>query len=357
MSKAKLEDFLGEYFYTFAKQVYLNLRTIFALPYGYIKFKLNGNTAEAAYQSMIWLFCQTQGRFNDWISTWISWNRPFLPLPERRGLLGDMSDSEYIYNVVSEIRDKGFKVFPSCVPISMLDRLKLFAENTPALIRRMDSQNGSLHIGKEIYKGGIPNAIRYDYDAYDLINNEDIQELLADQSILSVVQAYLNCQPVADVLSMWWHTNYSDTPDSMAAQYFHFDMDRLKWLKIFIYITDVESDNGPHVFVEGSHATGGIPSSMLKRGYVRIMDDEIFSTYPSEKIHSFTAPKGSIIIEDTRGFHKGSHVSGNSRLVLQLQFSNSLFGANYKQAQMQHVKSPAMKKMLDFAPSIYRHYR
>ena len=41
----------------------------------------------------------------------------------------------------------------------------------------------------------------------------------------------------------------SDKVDEHAAQMFHFDMDRPKWLKFFIYINDVNEKNGPHFFI------------------------------------------------------------------------------------------------------------
>ena len=348
--------FFGKLFYLFVRYLYLTFRSVITLPYGYFIFKVTGKTPLIAHKSMIWLFCVTQGRFSDWISLKISKKNPPIKLLDNTGVLGDMSDANHLSVVVSQLEKNGFVVFPSQLPLEMVDRLTEFAKKTPALVRRMDCQDTSLHVGKTIYTGGIPTAVRYDYDTADLLNNEVVQTLLADPSLLRVVQAYLNCQPVADVLSMWWHTNFSDVPDSEAGQYFHFDMDRFKWLKIFIYLTDVGFDNGPHAFVEGSHTTGSIPKNILKRGYVRVMDDEIISTYGAKRIHSFTAPKGSIIIEDTRGFHKGVHVTGDPRLILQLQFSNSLFGTNYKRARMEQISSPAMKKILKLAPSIYRQY-
>lgn len=356
MINKTLQNVFCRALYLFARSAYLNLRSAVVFPYGYVYFKLTGKTPQLAYQSMIWLFCATQGRFNDWVSGLISKKNPPVSLVNRDGVLGDMSEVRLLSNVVSELQHKGFVVFPSALPVDVVQRLRSFTESTPALIRRMDGQNTSLYVGKEIYTGGEPAAVRYDYDPNDLLNHEDVQALLADGSLLSVVQKYLDCKPIADVLSMWWHTNFSDSPDATAAQYFHFDMDRLKWVKIFIYLTDVGPDNGPHAFVEGSHATGAIPSDLLKKGYVRITDEEIAERFSAEKIHSFTAPMGSIIIEDTRGFHKGVHVVGDGRLILQLQFSNSLFGTNYPTARMRDVCSPSMKLMLDEAPTIYRQY-
>src|SRR6185503_13469174 len=114
-----------------------------------------------------------------------------------------------------------------------------------------------------------------------------------------------------------------------AGQLYHFDMDRIKWLKFFIYLTDVEAANGPHCFVRGSHRTHGIPSSLLSKGYARIRDAEVFQYYARETEVRFVAPRGTVIAEDTRGLHKGMEVLSGDRLMLQLQLSNSLFGAPY----------------------------
>jgi hypothetical protein len=155
---------------------------------------------------------------------------------------------------------------------------------------------------------------------------------------------------------MWWHTNYHKQPDSHAAQFFHFDMDRIKWLKIFVYLTDVLPENGPHSFVKGSHRSGGIPPRLLLRGYERLTDEEVRQCYSDDTCLALSAPRGSIIVEDTRGLHKGANVRGAPRLVLQLQLSNTLFGAKYPRARITRVQDPSLKKMLSLAPAIYSQY-
>ncbi|BAK78303.1 hypothetical protein NH8B_3552 [Pseudogulbenkiania sp. NH8B] len=163
--------------------------------------------------------------------------------------------------------------------------------------------------------------------------------------------------PLADVLSMWWHTAFQNKADSNAAQLYHFDLDRLKWLKIFVYLTDVGPQNGPHSFVKGSHNPGAIPPHLLKRGYARITDEEVNDAFSADACLQFSAPRGSIIIEDTRGLHKGAIVSGDPRLILQLQFSNSLFGTNYPEARISKVVDQKLQGMLKQAPEIYRQYQ
>lgn len=305
------------------------LRDVAKLVLGSASYLRNGRTPNYAYQSMIRLFCMSAGRSNDMLSKALGIVRPKYRLNCFRGVLGDSSsiDVEGIANI---IRQKGYYVSPLTLPTHLCDSLRNYALTSECLVRPMDHDKpGSVSEKVPRYEREKPRAVRYDFDSQSVINNPDVQGLMADLSILAVAQAYLDCRPVLDVMSMWWHTSHSNQPDKAAAQYWHFDMDRIKWLKFFIYLTDVESENGPHSFVEGSHRTGGIPGSLLTKGYSRLTDEEVEAYYERERFIEFTAPRGTLIAEDTRGLHKGKHVKCGDRLVLQLQYSNSLFGAHY----------------------------
>ena len=124
---------------------------------------------------------------------------------------------------------------------------------------------------------------------------------------------------------MFWSTTYSKKPSKDAAQWFHFDLDRVSWLKVFIYLTDVGIENGPHCYIEGSHKVGSKPYELLKRGYVRISDKEISHFYGKSKIKLMTGKKGDIFIGNTKAWHKGTNLKQGNRLVLQLQYTNSFF--------------------------------
>jgi hypothetical protein len=179
---------------------------------------------------------------------------------------------------------------------------------------------------------------------------------MSDASLLAVAQTYLRAAPIVDVTSMWWHTAFSDQPDEEAAQMYHFDMDRIRWLKVFIYLTDVTPMHGPHCFVAGSHRSGGIPEAMLSKGYARLSDEEVFLHYPRKNLMEFSAPAGTIIIEDTRGLHKGKVVEHGDRLMLQLQFSNSLFGGTYPRTPFSDLVAPKLAERVSQYRSIYVNY-
>jgi hypothetical protein len=332
----------------------LTIRSTLLLPVGLMSYWRTGRTPEYAHQALIWMFCVTRGRSSDFLSGMISRFRARIAF-DASGVLGDLQ-GEKLSKLAGRLREDGFVVFERALPADACERLMRFALSTPVSSRIMDGESGSAQAQPAIFDPDRPKAVRYDYTAAALLDNPDVQALMADPSILALAQEYLQCPPVADVLNMWWHTNYHKQPDSHAAQFFHFDMDRIKWLKIFVYLTDVLPENGPHSFVKGSHRSGGIPPRLLLRGYERLTDEEIRQCYADEACLALTAPRGSIIVEDTRGLHKGANVRGAPRLVLQLQLSNALFGARYPRAQITRVQDPSLQKMLSLAPAIYSQY-
>ncbi len=313
-------------------------------------------TPDWAYQSMIGMFCATGGASNDQLSRFLSILHPPLDLASDTGVLGNLYPHE-LSRVVTDLDEKGYHVFESRLPVELCNRLLEFALSSRCTMRGMTGLGGAAASRSiEHYPREKPERVRYDFEAQDVIDNPDVQQLMADLSFIKVAQAYLRCQPVIDVMSMWWHTAFSKEPDPDAAQYWHFDMDRIKWLKFFIYLTDVGPENGPHSFVVGSHKTGGIPKTLLAKGYSRLTDKEVESSYPSDSIKEFTAPRGTILAEDTRGLHKGKHVFSGDRLILQLQFSNSLFGGCYPPSQFSRFLHEPLKQRVHQYPRIYRNY-
>ena len=86
----------------------------------------------------------------------------------------------------------------------------------------------------------------------------------------------------------------------MNAQKFHTDIDYTKHFKIFIYLDDVLDQDGPHIFIPGTHKRKKWSHLLIKR----YDDDDIYQNYKN-KI-KFTGKKGTIFFEDTFGFHRNN---------------------------------------------------
>ena len=313
-----------------------------------------GKTPTAGHEALIRLFCASGGRSNDVMSRLLSWRSLSQPLAGP-SVLGDIDQHE-VSRITKALDDCGYYVFPQKLPADLCDRLLQYGLHHSCEVRDEVPDAKAVQTRTFASDRGKPVGVRYDFAAADLLANQDVQLLLCDPSLVAISQAYLRTTPIADVLGMWWHTAYSDKPSEAAAQLYHFDMDRIKWLKFFIYLTDVGPDNGPHSFVAGSHGADGIPRALLSKGYARLTDEEVRKHYRTEDIVEFADVQGTVIVEDTRGLHKGKHVAAGDRLMLQLQFSNSLFGAFYPRAMFPAETIPQLKEAIAGNRSVYKSF-
>jgi hypothetical protein len=343
---------------TEARKLVRGTRASLRLAAGAWQFSRNRATPAYAYQSLIQLFCLTRGRSNDLMSQALAVaHRPYR-WDRIDGVLGPLSDPE-VSGIAADLRSNGFHVFAQRMPAWLCDRLEAFARTQESVIRPMDQEaNRIFGDRKAVYDPSSPQGIIYQFEQDVLINQPELQALMADTSLLAVAQAYIGSQPVLDEVNLWWSTAYGRNADSNAAQLYHFDMDRIRWLKFFVYLTDVGPDNGPHCFVAGSHKTRGIPSAFLDRGYARIADDEVQAAYPQNRLIEFTGPRGTIIAEDTRGLHKGRPVLRGHRLVLEFEFSNSLFGATspHRVSRIRQFHSGEVERFVRTHERVYEHW-
>ncbi len=321
---------------------------------GMIKFLFTGINSNSAYQSMISLFCSTSGKSSDRLHRIVSFFRPMKKFSSG-SVFKDVSE-ERIKSITHDLNTKGFHVLNEKLPESLLKNLISYAENSLMEPEYPSGHPDSQKVYKLKYDRENIKTIRYHFPEDEIINIPEYQKLMTDNLFLSVAQSYLQCLPYADVSAFWWLTDYSKIPDAQAATMWHFDMDRIKWLKIFVYLTDVTEETGPHTFVEGSHLSGNIPSNLLQYGYARLTDEMIEQSYAKEKVHSFTAPKGTIIFEDTKGLHKGTPVIKGERLILQLQFSDWGFGGIYPVRKFKSFAESNIEKFIKSNKKIYSRF-
>ena len=170
-----------------------------------------------------------------------------------------------------------------------------------------------------------PLAVKYSVDTNTLLMNATVRKMLLDRGLLQIAQEYLGSTPIVDIVTAWYSFP-SANPSHEAAQLFHFDLDRVRWLKAFFLVTDQTIETGAHVYIPGTQRDGGISADLLAKGYARLEDPEVEAFYPKETWKSMVAPAGSILLEDTRGLHKGISLQRDHRLMLQFEYAQTLFG-------------------------------
>jgi len=313
-------------------------------------FRKNGETPMKSYYAMRDLYSLTNGRSNDLIS-WLQMlrhpkNLEVIP----SGILGKLSNFE-VKNIAAEIKKNGYYISSNKIDLDTANKIVKFCKTTPVEPLGINSEDFQDFADKKvIFNPLYPISPIYRFNMKQVFENLDLLSLILDKSLLAVAQEYLGCTPVLDLVALWWSVAFNGKGTSEAAQEFHYDMDRIKFLKIFIYLTDVNSENGPHCYVKGSHIRK--PKALLSDG--RKSDSEIKIHYSESQINELHGSQGTIILADTRGFHKGKPLVSGYRLIFQLEYSNSLFGQNYPKVRLDDLHDASeLKKLIEKYPRTY----
>lgn len=161
------------------------------------------------------------------------------------------------------------------------------------------------------------------YEAETLIKTPHLLDLANDPRVLSIVRQQLGCDPLISYMAAWWSLAGQHAPEQ--AEFFHRDVDDWRFIKLFVYLTDVDVDCGPHIYVEGSHRKKDLLA-------IRRYEDEfVAQTFGSDKIKLFTGEAGTGFLENTFGMHRGLPPTKQNRLIFQVVYS--LFPLPYGPAQ------------------------
>jgi hypothetical protein len=151
---------------------------------------------------------------------------------------------------------------------------------------------------------------------YSLLNPHDSNERLMNfalKEIKPIADAYLGANSVI-LNSQIWVTFPDDSSQYNPDFGFHYDLDDYRFVKLFFYLTDVDSDSGPHQIIRGSHKING---------FYRFFNRRLSDAYPAsfeKNIEVMLAKKGEGFFEDTLCYHKGTRPI-KPRAIFQLQFA------------------------------------
>ncbi len=165
----------------------------------------------------------------------------------------------------------------------------------------------------------------------DMINCPGLLETALDPLRLGVARHFLGVPPTIALATGWW--SFADPNEPKAAQLFHIDVDDYKFVKFFIYLTDVDETSGPHAFVPTTHrhdvildaSNRAVDNDDFGRWYIeklRKTDEEVQHFFGIEPIH-ITGPAGTNFMASTNGIHKGTLPKSKDRLICQVVYGVS----------------------------------
>jgi hypothetical protein len=314
-----------------ARGVRQSLKDLLAFGNGYLEYMRRGRNDEKSYRAMRQLFCLTNGRLNE-VLTYCHGirHRPYLINP-RSGLIPSLDMGE-VNRIVRTLDRDGYYVFPQRVPEDICNDLTACALHN--LCEVVDFA-GNVKPEKERFDPASPGGVRYAINSQATSESAGTQRIARDMGLLAIAQSYFRSKAIIELLDLWWSAP-SPTANSKAAQLYHFDMDRVRFLKFFIYLTDVGDDNGPHCYIAGSHRRLPRPLRVDRR----LTDEEVYAHYPPGKRLEIKGPRGLLCAVDTQGLHKGKQLVSGHRLIFQVQYSINLFGQTYSPIVLNDKFSP-----------------
>ena len=181
-------------------------------------------------------------------------------------------------------------------------------------------------------------ATRMDVLKSDLFSNSEITKLATQEKWIDLIKENYGFEPQLLDITAWYTfpetskllDNNSEEHTSYDAQLWHRDVDKIRDIKILIYLTDVlDLNDGPFEILKETHFFSFYKFKYFNKNNFRILSKDIPKKLKKNKI-SFLGKKGTNFIVDTRCLHRGAKVRRNRRLILELYFSNSFFGKHFK---------------------------
>jgi Phytanoyl-CoA dioxygenase (PhyH) len=215
----------------------------------------------------------------------------------------------YDQTAFKALRDSGIAYLPS---------LQLTAESIAEIMGHLRAKPViDLYSGRKI--DSLENLDRQytkvQYTNYDTASCLPLVYLANHPSILATVARYLGAKPRISTMQVWWtYGEHSQTGQQHFDDVYHRDVDDLRFIKLFVYLTNATVTTGAHSFVKGSHRS----DLLTRRG--PITDADVHSHFSSEDIETVVGSAGTVFLEDTWGIHRPLLATEGRRLIFSVLY-------------------------------------
>lgn len=289
---------------------------------GLVSYRNTGVTPQISHVSLMRAYENSSGVMQELLHKVLFAADVGSPQSIKSEFFGEVSLAE-VEVILKELDEQGYVVLPRGLDQRWIDALVNEAEKFNYILRNPDSVERETD-NRRIDPSNPPKCVAAYAKSAELSASRLLSEFSNDPLLLSLASRHMNAN-VKPIDSTLWYSFSSSKPSADAAQLFHYDLDTLRWLKVFVYLTDVGSDSGPHEFVPASHKPGTKPQQLMDREYARLEDDEIDSYCPQGR-KAICGVQGTVILGDTRCFHKGNAVNKGYRLIFSPIYAASRIG-------------------------------
>jgi hypothetical protein len=173
--------------------------------------------------------------------------------------------------------------------------------------------------------------VRFTPGVGNLTYHQASTKLALHTELLGIVNAHLGMYSELRNLE-FWYTLASPLQTARASQLWHRDFEDIALVKVFLYLSDVDSESGPFSFVRGSHR-GRLrwcdPKSIVPSGTIRVDDENMATMVPRDRWSIGIGPAGTVIMAVTKGYHKGGLAIKRDRRLMTMAYMSRSCKENY----------------------------
>ena len=151
------------------------------------------------------------------------------------------------------------------------------------------------------------------------VDCEGVSRIAHDPRVIEVARRFLGAEPILFSSKIYWTTPRPDGRGGMggAAEngQFHYDLADVKALTLFVYLSDVDEQSGPHVVVRGTQRRV-TPAQILRR---TVSEEFVRRNFPG-RVETITGRRGTSWFEDITCYHKQA-TGTKVRLMLSIIYS------------------------------------
>ena len=154
-----------------------------------------------------------------------------------------------------------------------------------------------------------------------ILDHASLMELALAPRLVQIASEYIGSVPLLSAVRLWWTPPNTSIAES---QKYHCDREDTKQLKVFAYVSEATPQTGPLTILPADVSTGVKARLPFTFKRYRFSDSEIEAAGGREPV-VLTGPAGTAFCVDTsRCLHYGARSNVEPRLLLMLQYTDSL---------------------------------
>jgi len=288
-----------------------------------------GRIPEQTHLKLVSMFCRSSGEIQEIIHNFrLDTVSNICKSIELKSALFTLNPDDFT-SIIHKLSVDGYAALPFRLPRNFCSQILEFSQSCDysCILKNSDSISRYSISNLSLLRRGTISA---HMGEQSILRNPIVFEVVNDPVIVGIARFYLRTAIQLRHVSLW-HSfpSFNSEPESELAQLFHFDLDEFRWLKLFIFLTDIDSSNGPHVYIPGTHRTCSKAPDLLRRGYSRITDEDMEKYHPRSTWHEILGQAGTMVFADTRCWHKGMPVINGVRTMLQPEYAPSSFSKQF----------------------------